>query len=838
MAVALGACGDRAPADRTLDVVAGSTRLVLEVDADDLVHFEFSSSAAPRAAGMSITTTPMVAPVARAGPSRLASDGHGGLATAKLRVSVDRDSLCLTFGDARGGRSTPLTTLCPGGFANDEKSLTLSPETTQNLYGLGEHFFAPNEPNGDLLGREVLPGNEFGNDITDFDQGSTGRAQFPILYATGQGGVSYGLFLDEQYAQRWDFTGAPWRVRLSSDTIRGYFLGGDDLLAVRRAYMDLVGRPPVPPKKMFGLWVSEFGYDDWSELEDKLRTLRANHFPVDGFLLDLQWFGGVFRVPSFIGALTFDESKFPDPPGEIARLRDEQGVGLMLIEEPFIDRSRPDFADLAQRGDLPLACDGCGPVELRGFWGQGSMLDFTGEAAGDHWHDVKRKPLIDAGILGHWTDLGEPEEYSPDARYFGFPELGLHGERDVHNLYNLDWVASIARGYARNQTPARPFLLSRSGTSGMQRFGAAMWSGDIASKITSLATQQNVQMHMSLSGVDYLGSDTGGFERARLDGDEKELYTQWFADGALGDLPLRVHTENLCNCRETAPDRVGDVASNLANLRLRYRLIPYLYSLAHRAYLYGEPVVPPLVVHYPADANARTMSDEKLLGRDLLFAAVSAYGQSARDVYLPAGTWIDFHTQLWIDSAGASLRGVVLQPDGLFRLPLYARAGAIIPEMTVDELTMNALGKRLDGSTRDELVVRVYADERPSSFTLYEDDGVTIAYQRGEVRTTLITQQRSGDSIRIGIEAAAGGYAGAPDARDNVVELVARGVAGDEVVAVRVDGTSVARATTRSDFDAATSGAWFAAGDGLVLVRSGRAAVSERKEVEVDVAGR
>src|SRR5262249_24091208 len=162
---------------------------------------------------------------------------------------------------------------------------------------------------------------------------------------------------------------------------------------------------------MFGLWVSEFGFDSWDELESKLSSLRANRFPIDGFLLDLQWFGGVFRNPSAIGSLTFDETHFPDPGREISRLRDEQGVGVMLIEEPYVDRSQPIHDDLVRLGDTPLECAGCGSVELVSWWGRGTMLDWTNPAAADRWHDHKRQPLIDMGVMGHWTDLGEPEDF-------------------------------------------------------------------------------------------------------------------------------------------------------------------------------------------------------------------------------------------------------------------------------------------------------------------------------------------------------------------------------------------------------------------------------------------
>lgn len=832
----LAACGDDAPGPSVAHYRTADAQLTIEAAADDLIHFEFSASAAGRDREASIETSPMIARTDYPGPSHYADDGQGGITTAALALTIDHASLCITVADRRHTPPTVLTTLCPSGLTDAGPSFTLTQEATQHLYGLGEHFLTPGQPNGDLLTHTIAAGDEFGNALTSFSGGNTANARFPILYALGPVGQrqQYALFLDQQYAQSWDFSRNPWQVSTSGGALRGYVLAAPDPLALREQYLDLVGRSPVPPKKMFGLWVSEFGYDNWAELEDKLRTLRGNGFPVDGFVLDLQWFGGVFRRPSRIGALTFDSAKFPDPAGEIARLRDQEGVGVMLIEEPYVDVSQPIYADLAARGAFPLACEGCGPVDLATWWGHGSMLDWTSPAAGDYWHDVKRQPLIDLGVLGHWTDLGEPETFSPDARYAGFPALGLHSERDVHNLYNFDWAASIARGYRRHGTAARPFILSRSGTAGIQRFGAAMWSGDIGSNMRSLAAQLDVQMHMSFSGIDYFGSDVGGFFHAAPDGDPDELYTVWLADSALLDVPLRPHTENLCNCRETAPDRIGEPASNLDNVRLRYRLIPYLYSLAHRAYRFGEPVVAPLAVYYPDDLNLRTLGDEKLLGRDLLVAALSAYGQTQRDVYLPAGTWIDFHTQEWLDSSGEWLMSVSTRPDGNLRLPLYARAGAIIPQMYVDGQTMNALGRRLDGTVRDELIVRVYADEAPTRFTLYEDDGATVAYQRGAVRTTAISQQRVGELLRVTVEPAAGAYEGAPARRDTVVELVARGLPAGAASMVTLNARPLSQASDPSVFEHSAAAVWFAA-DGLIHLRSGPMDVHARKTFEVRV---
>jgi alpha-glucosidase len=174
--------------------------------------------------------------------------------------------------------------------------------------------------------------------------------------------------------------------------------------------------------------------------------------------------------------------------------------------------------------------------------------------------------LVQNGVLGHWTDLGEPEKYDASACYDGVETTSAgrknqHG--DVHNLYNFLWNQSIYNGYISSITNIRrrPFIVSRSGAPGSQRFGVAMWSGDIGSNLDLLATHLNSQMHMSFSGIDYYGSDVGGFRREGMPYNElhqhlqyqTELYTQWFANGAWFDVPLRPHTDNIFQAEQRYP---------------------------------------------------------------------------------------------------------------------------------------------------------------------------------------------------------------------------------------------------------------------------------------------
>ncbi len=447
-----------------------------------------------------------------------------------------------------------------------------------------------------------------------------------------------------------------------------------------------------------------------------------------------------------MGGLTWDEQNFPNPAQKIASYRAD-GLGVVLIEEPFISRGVKDKASgktvhsiLESKGYLATETPEKGAkaafIDYSPWWGRGALYDYSDKEAADFFHDFRRQALVDLGITGHWTDLGEPEMFVPEAFY----GKGRFKHADIHNIYNLRWSKSIAEGYERHNVTRRPWILSRSGTSGIQRYGVGLWSGDIGSNLSSLSTHLNAQMHMSFSGVDYFGSDIGGFYRHNLQGgSEHEMFTQWFAVGSLLDVPVRVHTFNVNNKYETAPDRVGDKASNLFNIRQRYALNPYYYSLAHAAFTKGEPLFAPLTFYFQNDLNARKLGDHKMIGKDLLAVTISKYGQTSADVYLPKGGWYNFHSGSKVESLGEWQKNVSAFEDKIFRLPLFAREGAIFP-MAKDE----------------DLLIRVYPGRAPSSFKLAEDDGETISYQKGEVRSTEIRQALKGETLTVTMDPAEG----------------------------------------------------------------------------------
>ena len=822
--------------------------LAIEILDDDLVHVELGTGGGP-ATTAAIETSPMVAPGAYTGPTKLAVDG-GRIETAELVLDADAHG-CMRVTKVGGEY---LTRICAKELAQPWKGLAIDPSALRNAYGLGQYFRKLGSADGDQVSQQRFrTDGDFGNHFRDFWGGANPQLQFPVLYALGDGHTNVGLFLDNVYKQDWDFAGdAWWQVRMYGDHVRYYVMSGPDLLDLRRDYMELTGTPPVPPRKAFGLWLSEFGFDDWGEIDAKLADLRSARMPVDGVMLDLQWFGGTWEnsPDTPMGGLRWDTSAFPDPANRIRRYADN-GIGIIPIEESYVGRHQPAWNALAARDGFAHRCDTSAPIEQWNWMGHVGMIDWSRRDAATWWHDNLRQPnLVALGVTGHWTDLGEPERYDGGACYSGVAaDKYRHG--DIHNLYNLLWHRSIADGYRRHGVTRRPFLLARAGTSGIQRFGAALWSGDIASRLDVLATHMNSAMHLSLAGIDYYGSDIGGFWRRALGGDtnvthanaksEDELYTQWFANSAWFDIPLRPHTFNCgftwfpdAGCPyEISPARIGNTHSNRANLVQRYELIPYYYSLAHEAYASGAPVIAPPVTYYQADPAVRHMGHQRMVGRDLLVGIVASHGEGWRRMYLPAGEWVNYHTGEYVPSAGQWTGDLPVWRDGVLRLPAFARAGAILPMMWVDDETRDAFGARRDGTRRDELVVKVFAAPAATTFRLHEDDGTNVDFYDGNgrpsyrVRTTELRQQLAGNELAVTIGASTGDYAGAPASRNNEVRVVTD---RRRVTAVSLNGLPLPRRNSEAEVRATGTG-FYDGGDGHILVRTGERPVGETKSI-------
>lgn len=762
----------------TNTIFYGNNKYILvEVISDDIIHIETAYGEVPKKP-FPIYTTPMVSKDNKFNGPTFFKKNDTVIETANLVMKVDLKTFCISYYNKKLNYN--LADICSFNMDKSEKNLQIKSAQNQNVYGLGQYFYDPRFSDGDWIGRKWEPG-EFGNSFVGFSGGANSKVQFPILYALGNEKQNYALFLDNQYKTSWDFTDSnSWSASMWGDQLRYFIIAGNNLEQLRHNYLSITGFPAIPPKKMVGLWLSEFGYRNWNEIDNKLNSLRNNYFPIDGFALDLFWFGGQRGM----GSLTFDQNNFPNAAEKINYYK-EQGIEFIPIQEPYIaltanslDSNISVFDDLKNRCFLVRQNpQGCDPISFtNNFWGTVGMIDWTNDNAADYWFEKKEVPLINLGLTNFWLDLNEPEMYNPNAYYSGFIINNVLKNRhaDVANLYAFKWIESLDRGFSKHKYSKRPIFMSRAGAPGIQRFGGGMWSGDIGANLGALKAHINNQTNVSLSGIDFYSADTGGFHRESFDGsDINKLYTQWFSNATLFDFPVRPHTwVGEASNSETSPSLIGDINSNKENLLQRYSLAKYYYSLFYRAHLFGEAVIPPLVTLFQDDNNVRKISSEKMIGKFLLGVAMSQYHDPIRrNIYLPEGRWLNYHTLDEITNTGKIYIDYPVYLGNKYKSPLFVREGAIIPQNYIDNNTLNIVGLRRDRAKIDDLIIKIVPSKNKSEFILYEDDGYTTDYKLKKYSQTLITQEKIDDNVTVKIAAQQGSYLGMPLERKQSVEI-------------------------------------------------------------------
>eukprot|EP01118_Nematostelium_gracile_P008195 TRINITY_DN2711_c0_g1_i2.p1 TRINITY_DN2711_c0_g1~~TRINITY_DN2711_c0_g1_i2.p1 ORF type:complete len:942 (-),score=232.52 TRINITY_DN2711_c0_g1_i2:36-2837(-) len=861
---------------------SGNRYLKIQILDDDLVHFEISESRSP--VNGPIWSTPMVEKKDYSGPSTITTS-QNVLKTSLLQLTIDLGSLNVACDQFNGTEWTYLTTFSYANLNQALKSLQFDKGWVTDVYGLGQIFTGSGQypTEGNWMNSRIMlpPGDTFGNFMTCTDElGCSGWTQFPVMYAAGPGSQNYAVFVDNVYRHEWFFDINPMAVTMWGDNVRWYLMQGKDLPDLRHDYMELVGKPLIPPMSLFGYWQSTFGYDDWAEVNRIVDRLRNFSFPIDGVCFDLQWFGGRFydtndngitiddRKNSAFGKLRWDPINFPNPAQNVQKLA-EKGVGIMVIEEPYIAERSDTYTLLSSipngmaRYCADSGCSSSGPISSltsNPWWGIGGMIDYSSEKASSLFFDCKRCRLIKGCVVNQtlcsntesteateitafWTDLGEPEMFEANQYYAGYQEdfadgRYMHSEGDNHNIFNFLWTKSIHDGYVRNNIPSRNWVLSRSGASGSQRYGAALWSGDIGATFTMMAQHYGAQKHMALVGIDYYGSDVGGFHRSRCGWgcDVNDLYKQWVANAAWLDLPFRPHVWDTSNTVPATPDIMGDLKSNLFNIRQRYSLTPFYYSLSFAAWSKGEPIVPPLFYYYQEDMTTRSSGGMKMIGRDIIVGITASQGQTERNVYLPKGRWAHFITNDIVLSTGQWFPATQLfeipgycNPGQrcIFTIPAYYREGAILPMKTVTADTLNVFFETKSKTVDNSLTFRVFVGSGRNEFTMYEDDGKNRDYLNGIYRTTLISTEGSGNSVTCTIAATSGTYPGSVGSRN--MEVRALFAIASSVSRVTLNGNALTNFPNLAAYNAATSG-YYIVKNGEIWAKSGEMAVTSQRQ--------
>ena len=620
----------------------------------------------------------------------------------------------------------------------------------------------------------------------------------------------YGILFDNSYPATFDVGRAdPGALVYAADggNLTFYLMAGSSMKEVLERYTYLTGRQPLPPRWALGYLQSKYGYRDEPEARQVVNTLRARGFPLDALILDLYWCG----LPAQMGALEWDRSRFPNAEQMMADFK-QLGVQTILIHEPYFMRGLRNFDEANAQALFGKGTSG--QTLTFGFWTgvDAALLDLSLPAA-RAWLWSKLQPLIDGGVRGWWTDLGEPELH-PDGMTH---HLGSAAK--VHNLFNLLWSKAIFEAYQQHYPDTRLFNLTRSGTAGLQRYSTFPWSGDVRRSFSGLAVQLPIMLGMGLSGAAYQHSDLGGFTGGDMS-TQPELYARWMQFGAFSPI-TRAHG---VDALPTEPYQFGEQVENICRdyLRLRHRLLPYNYTYAHENSQSGLPLARPLILEYPDDPNATNLSAEYLWGEWMLVAPVVRTRTQTSNVYLPSGEWIDF----WTKQTYSGNTTVTVDAP-LERLPLFVKRGAIIPMQE-----WRATPASGAAATPDTLALDIYP-AGSASFALYEDDGRTLAYRRGQFATTTFDCQANDREISVLLGRSLGDYDGKPSHRLYALRVERVEARPDSIQ----DGTQrLAAVSGPEELETAGEGWWYDAAQ-KALVMQKRVATTDEHVLKVHGRG-
>jgi alpha-D-xyloside xylohydrolase len=572
-----------------------------------------------------------------------------------------------------------------------------------------------------------------------------------------------------------------------------YVVAGDSQNEVIAGYRELTGKAVMLPRWAYGFWQSRQRYTTQAELLGVVAEYRKRKIPLDNIVLD--WF---YWPEDAWGSHEFDKARFPDPKGMVDQVH-AQNAHLMISVWPKFYPTTANYQELDAAGFMYRKNVEDGFLDWVGKGYKNSFYDPYSKAARDiYWRQMNEKLGV-LGIDAWWMDATEPDMHSNldiDSIKQRIGPTAIGSSTDYFNSYALVHSGGVYEGSRAARPDQRVFILTRSGFAGIQRNAAAVWSGDIASRWDDLYNQISAGVSIGYAGLPNWTFDIGGFANesrystqkpTAADQDEwRELTLRWFQFGAFAPL-FRSHGEfPLREIYNLAP-RGSEIYDSLVwHDRLRYRLLPYIYTVAADTYHRDGTIMRGLSMDFIDDLAARDVKDEYLFGNAFLVAPVYKYQARSRPVYLPAGTsWYDFHT-------GKRFEGgqTVEAAAPLGRMPLYVRAGSIVP-----------VGPDLQYSSEKkagDITLLVFPGEN-GTFELYEDDGVSYGYEKGEFSRIPIGYIDSIGSVVVG--ARSGSYPGMPGQRTFRVRLIKDGAKPADLDAkpdftIPYEGESVARALT------------------------------------------
>jgi alpha-D-xyloside xylohydrolase len=601
---------------------------------------------------------------------------------------------------------------------NGEKTFrvgaTFNAPADEHYYGLGQN----QEGVFDYRGRSI--------DCKHFYDAPAGETVCVPFLVTNKG---YGIVWDNPSdtvvsAGIHDHT--TWKSNVG-ERVSYFVITGATLDELYAGYRRLTGTTPLPPKAAFGYIQSKARYETQQQVLDVAAGYHSRGYPLDVMVVD--WF-----YWTRMGQLDIDPTAFPDPKA-MNRALHEQGVQSIISVWPRFEKESRYFDFLAAKGWLLKDKDGK-PVDGLAERSDraGALLDSTNPQAREWYWERIRDNIASSGFDWFWLDETEPD-LVPDGYFYSIGS----GDR-YHNVFPLLHTQGVAEGSRRDRANKRNLILARAAYLGSQRYGSLFWSSDINPTWEALRRQIPTGLNFTASGLAYWGNDIGGWqslpqshtpERAPLldpsdardvvghYDDYPELITRWY-EYATFTPTMRAHGAR----KNTEVWAYGKQAEAVISkyLRLRYKLMPYIYSLGKQTYDTGAPFMRALFMDFPNDPHVSNIGDEYMFGPAFLVAPVTEQGRESRQVYLPAGRdWYNYWTNERL-KGGQTV--AVTAPIGT--IPLFVAAGSIIP-----------LGKDIQNTSAPQALeeIRVYPG-KGSEFALYDDDGVTYDYEKGQGRVT------------------------------------------------------------------------------------------------------
>ncbi|MDT4895323.1 MAG: alpha-glucosidase [Acidobacteriota bacterium] len=689
------------------------------------------------------------------------------ISTDELEVVVRRAPLLIEFRDAKtqaviNSDERPMMADVKGTLAGmmfDPKAGTFI--SVAKKLGFDEHFYGLGEKAARLDKRRSFFTN-WNSDTPGYTEGKDPIYQTIPFYIGLQRGLAYGIFFDNSYRSYFDFgknSQAYAAFGAEGGELNYYFFYGPAIKKILNRYTELTGRMQMPPMWALGNQQSRWSYYPEAMAEEVVRQYRERDLPLDVLHLDIDYMQG-YRV------FTWNTDRFPNPKRLTDKLK-QQGVKVITIVDPGV-KYQPPAKDARDQNaslvnpeltpqdksyyvynqgvekDYFQKRKGGKPFIPRVWPGESAFVDFTLPDARKWWGDLHRA-YTDNGVAGIWNDMNEPSDFVDQTGKNQMDVVSYdEGENSTHaknrNVFALLMARATYEGLERLQPDKRPYIISRAAYAGIQRY-STMWTGDTTSTWDTLALSIPVFQTLGLSGESFVGSDVGGF-MGRGNG---ELLVRSYQVSFLAPF-CRNH--KVIDGYDQEPWRFGEYYEDIIRkyLKLRYRLLPFLYTTLQEAHQTGVPLFRPLVLNYQADSNTLNLDDEFMIGSDLLVAPILQPNQTSRLVYLPEGVWYDYWTNR------KQKGGTMIRVDApLEVVPMFIRGGSIIPEGP----EMNYVGEK----PFDPISFYIHPDEKGRAITtLYEDDGTSPAYKRGVYRRTQVSVASSDKGLEIIVSPPEGNY--------------------------------------------------------------------------------